>query len=288
MDVPSQVSFAPYDTDTFVTGCLDGAIRLFSIKKKQMLSAEGTHANGKVSALCFSPDGRWLVVGLATVGMCILYEHYSGNSLNYKSQIDCRNRMGRFSSGRKVAGITFLNNDEFIVSTNDSSLRLFSITDCAQSVKFKGHCSEHLQLVPTYDPQQELVAAGGEDGRVVIWNLANLRYGPATSLDVLSPSHQHQANLYKKEKERVFEAFMPFSVDSLRNSSRKFQSSAGDESSAAYANVALFAPIEVLQRAQRIYLDQVGDEYENNAAYEPAFNSVDCNKEATELNPRQI
>lgn len=49
---------------------------------------------------------------------------------------------------------------------------------------------------------------------------------------------------------------MPFVEDNLRNSSRKMQQpAAGDESAAAYANVALFAPNEVLQRAQHIYLE---------------------------------
>ena len=93
-----------------MSGCLDGAIRLWSLKKKAPIDSDRTHSNQKISSICFSPDSRWLVVGLATVGMCVLYEHYEGQSLNYKSRIDCRNRRGRFSSGRKVAGISFLNN----------------------------------------------------------------------------------------------------------------------------------------------------------------------------------
>ena len=127
-DVPSCISFAPGFQETFVSGCLDGAIRLWSVKKKEKpLSAEITHINEKIASLCFSPEGRWLVVGLATVGLFVLYEHYDGSSINYKSRIDCRNKTGSFSSGRKIAGITFLNSNEFLVATNDSSVRLFSV-----------------------------------------------------------------------------------------------------------------------------------------------------------------
>ena len=144
-EVPTSISFAPCNQDTFVSGCLDGAVRLWHIKKPQKsIFADRVQSNEKITTLCFSPDSKRLVVGLATVGICQIYTHNSGTSLNFHSRIDCKNRRGKYSSGRKVAGITFVNNDQFLVATNDSSLRLFSIEDCCQLVKFKGHFSENL------------------------------------------------------------------------------------------------------------------------------------------------
>ena len=72
-------------------------------------------------------------------GSCILYETDSLPNLKYFSRIDCKNRKGKYSRGCKIAGITFINNTEFLVATNDSSVRLYSVEDCKQRVKFKGH-----------------------------------------------------------------------------------------------------------------------------------------------------
>ena len=76
-DVPCQISFAPGIKDVFVSGCFDGIIRLWSLKKKQsMIFAEPTpHSNEKITSLCFSPDSKWLVIGLSTIGMGVVFEH---------------------------------------------------------------------------------------------------------------------------------------------------------------------------------------------------------------------
>ena len=97
-------------------------------------------AQDPISALAYSPNGKWLVAGLIT-GMCILYE-FTDNKLNYKSRIDCKNAKGKFSSGRKIAGITFVDDQDFLCQTNDSRIRLYSQTECIQRVKFKSHLCE--------------------------------------------------------------------------------------------------------------------------------------------------
>ena len=64
--------------------------------------------------------------------------------LNWSTKIDCKNRRGKFSLGRKVSGITFLNDKDVIITTNDSRLRLFNLDECLQKVKFKGFKGENL------------------------------------------------------------------------------------------------------------------------------------------------
>ena len=91
------------------------------------------------------------------------------------TQIDCKNRAGKFSMGRKVAGITFINDIEFLVATNDSSVRLYSSEDKEQKVKFKGHYNEHLQMVPSVDTARSLIAVGSEDGSVYVWTRPSLK-----------------------------------------------------------------------------------------------------------------
>ena len=99
--------------------------------------------------MSFSPSGNLLVVGHVN-GSCVLYETAT-LKLTYMTQIDCKNRQGKYATGRKVAGITFLNDVEFLVATNDSSVRLYSAEDKEQKVKFKGHFNDHLQMTPSVD-----------------------------------------------------------------------------------------------------------------------------------------
>ena len=75
-EVPTSISFAPDRQDTFVSGCLDGVIRLWQIKKPQKcIFADRVQSNEKITTLCFSPNSTWLVVGMATVGICQIYTH---------------------------------------------------------------------------------------------------------------------------------------------------------------------------------------------------------------------
>ena len=138
--------------------------------------------------------------------------------LNYKSRIDCKNRMGQFSSGRKVAGITFTNNLEFLVATNDSRLRLYSVFDCLQMVKFKGHVNENLQLIPSYDSKHRLIAVGSEDGAVFIYDRKELNENVLKKDEIIgvesptSPVLKTQVgqNPYARQKNRSCESFIPF------------------------------------------------------------------------------
>ena len=61
------------------------------------------------------------------------------------TRVDCRNRRGKFSAGRKVSGIAFLNKQEFLISTNDSRLRVYNLADVNRiKYKYKGHKNENL------------------------------------------------------------------------------------------------------------------------------------------------
>ena len=77
-----------------------------------------------------------------------MYASDSMGRLNYVTRIDCKNRRGKFSSGRKVSGVRFLNSNEVLISTNDSRLRLFNLEDYIQKYKYKGHKNENLQIEP--------------------------------------------------------------------------------------------------------------------------------------------
>ena len=169
--MPSQVTFNPKYNDVFVSVSLDQVVRLFQIDKTKPIHEQKTSEPN--SAAVFSPNGNFLVVGLLS-GICYIFE-YSGKKLRYHSKIDCKNRRGVYRSGRKVAGICFLNNQEFLVATNDSRIRLINIENCSQEVKFKGHVNDNLQMMPSFEKHYELIASGSEDGSVYVWNSGQLK-----------------------------------------------------------------------------------------------------------------
>ena len=59
--------------------------------------------------------------------------HYIDISIGiylFCGKVDCRNRRGKSSKGRKVTGFHFINNGEdLLVTTNDSRLRLIHMDD---------------------------------------------------------------------------------------------------------------------------------------------------------------
>jgi WD40 repeat protein len=115
--------------------------------------------------------------------------------LNWSTKIDCKNRSGKFSLGRKVSGITFVSQTEVIITTNDSRLRLFNLEECLQKVKFKGFKGESLQISPSLNKAGNRITMGSEDGNIFLW-------------DIEKSGTLH----YKDAKQKAYELFNPFLV----------------------------------------------------------------------------
>ena len=153
----------------FATGCLDKALRLWSRDQKaKPLDIQQTQ--DYITAVHYSPNGQVLVVGFAT-GQFALYASDTVGRLNYVTRVDCRNRRGKFSSGRKVTGIQFLSKNEFLIATNDSRLRTYSLQAVnSLRYKYKGHRNENLPLDPSAAESRDYIVSGSEDGNIYVWN----------------------------------------------------------------------------------------------------------------------
>ena len=102
-DAPTCLSFHPELENIFITGSLDQSIRRWSIDQSEKCLDD--HATSDyITALSFSPNGKRLVVGLST-GICNIFHCDELGRLNWSTKIDCKNRKGKFSLGRKVSGI---------------------------------------------------------------------------------------------------------------------------------------------------------------------------------------
>jgi len=97
--------------------------RIWSIQTANILDWQ--KSSDVITSLKFSPDAKKLLVGLYK-GQCLVYS-LDNFKLSYVSVVNCRNRYGEFSGGRKVTGIQFLNNSEALITTADSRLRIINL-----------------------------------------------------------------------------------------------------------------------------------------------------------------
>ena len=104
-------------------------------------------------------------------------------------------------------------------------------------------------MIPSIDPDKHMVAVGGEDGRVIMWNLTSLRCNKIL-MHESQETHKEESILmqsYNKDKERSFSSFLPF--HEIR--SRKIFCT-------AIANVVTFAPKSAVEKARHIFRSQLG------------------------------
>lgn len=171
-----------------------------------------------------APSGRKLVVGFNS-GQCSLYTCDDLGRLNYSTRIDCKNRRGKFSSGRKVSGVQFLGKgNEILISTNDSRLRLFNLEDYTQKYKYKGHVNENLQIEASVSDQLDFILSGSEDSNVYLWSCI---------CDQRPHAAQISSNPFNKDDRiKSYEYFAPFGDNELQR---------------IQVPVAIFAPSETVK-----------------------------------------
>ena len=215
---------------------LDKAIRLWDIgQKSKPIDIQQTQ--DFITALDYlAPSGRKLVVGFAT-GQCSLYTCDDVGRLNYSTRIDCKNRRGKFSSGRRVSGVKFVGKgNEILISTNDSRLRLFNLDDYIQKYKYKGHKSENLPIEACVSENMDYIVSGSEDGNVYLWDCICDHVAPVVSAKV-GGKLMTSAPFHKDDRIKSYEFFTPFS----------------DEQPRIEVPVAIFAPNETVKLQQIKY-----------------------------------
>ncbi|EGZ13368.1 hypothetical protein PHYSODRAFT_316661 [Phytophthora sojae] len=169
-DSVPAVDFHPKEDRYFLSGCFDNKARVWDIPDGCVVSYVQTPV--MITAASFNPSGTRAIVGLLN-GQCIFYQVNSHQQMNYYTQIECRNSRGSMRKGRKVTGIEFDPEGKyFLVSTNDSRMRLFSVDNYSRICKYKGLVNGHLQIKGRFSQDGDFVICGSENGSVYVWNKA--------------------------------------------------------------------------------------------------------------------
>ncbi|KAI8923461.1 WD40-repeat-containing domain protein, partial [Entophlyctis helioformis] len=133
-DVVTSVCFHPRDDRFFISGSLDGRVRMWSIPEKRVRHWNELHRN-PITAVAFSRDGGTVVAGTIQ-GDCVFYE---AQGLKYNTQIQIGS--GSTLKGNKDVKITGIvplpppqstndsASDKFLVTSTDSRIRLINSRD---------------------------------------------------------------------------------------------------------------------------------------------------------------
>ncbi|KAG7383307.1 WD repeat-containing protein 44 [Phytophthora pseudosyringae] len=190
-DSVPAVDFHPREDRYFLSGCFDNKARVWDIPDGCVVSYVQTPV--MITAASFNPSGTRAIVGLLN-GQCIFYQVNPHQQMNYYTQIECRNSRGPMRKGRKVTGIEFDPEGRyFLVSTNDSRMRLFSVDNYSRICKYKGLVNGHLQIKGRFSQDGDFVICGSENGSVYVWNKA--RY--LRSMSIGKSSKQDRNSSYE-------------------------------------------------------------------------------------------
>ncbi|XP_071950373.1 WD repeat-containing protein 44-like [Antedon mediterranea] len=179
IDFVTAIAFHPRDDRYFLSGSLDGKLRLWNIPDKKVALWNEIDGQTKlITAANFIQNGRFSVVGTYD-GRCIFYDT---EHLKYYCQVHVRSTRGRNAKGRKITGIEPLpGEDKILVTSNDSRLRVYDLRDLSISCKYRGCSNLSSQIKASFSHNRKYIVCGSEDFNIYIWK-TNYDFGKFSSV----------------------------------------------------------------------------------------------------------
>ncbi|KAI6209392.1 Isocitrate dehydrogenase [NAD] subunit, mitochondrial [Aphelenchoides besseyi] len=168
-DYVTGIAFMPKDDRYFVSGSLDGKIRLWNISEKKVTLWNEVDQTQFVTAICAAR--RYIVVGTYD-GRCFFY---TNEGLRYHTVLNVRSSRGK--TARKISSLAVYG-DYLLVTSNDSRIRMYSLSNLELVRKFKGAQIERSQIRASFSPDGEHVICGSEDNFAYVWSVSD----PSTAL----------------------------------------------------------------------------------------------------------
>lgn len=199
IDFVTTIQFHPRDDRYFLSGSLDGKVRLWNIPDKRVtlwnevnaLPVQNRNKNqsssvpsyGLITASAFVQNGKFAVIG--TYDGRVIF--YTTDQLKYFTQLHigsekqqaastrldtaATDRRGKPKQNFKITGIEGLDENKILVTTNDSRIRLYDLRDLSLACKYKGHTNISSQIKASVSQDNKFIVCGSENSSFYIWKL---------------------------------------------------------------------------------------------------------------------
>ncbi|XP_062225609.1 uncharacterized protein LOC133924191 [Phragmites australis] len=165
-DYVTCVQFNPIDERYFISGSLDGKVRIWDVLDKRV--TDWVDTRNIITALSYQPDGKGFIVG-TIAGACRFYGQ-SGENIQLDKELFVQGKKKSAASRVNSLKLCTSDSNRIIITSTDSKIR---VTDGDTIQKFRGPWKSKALSAPSLTSDGRYLISVGKDSNVYIWNFAN-------------------------------------------------------------------------------------------------------------------
>ncbi|WVZ75117.1 hypothetical protein U9M48_023204 [Paspalum notatum var. saurae] len=162
-DYVTCIQFNPIDERYFVSGSIDGKVRVWDVSEKRVVDWADTR--DIIAAVSYKPDGKGLIVG-TVAGRCRFYDQ-SGENMELEKELKVKKK----SAGSQITSLQFSRDDpaRIVIASAGSKIRV-SDDGAGISRKFEGRRGSKVLVPPSLTSDGQYLVSAGKDSNVYIWD----------------------------------------------------------------------------------------------------------------------
>ncbi|CAL4968950.1 unnamed protein product [Urochloa decumbens] len=167
-DYVTCIQFNPVDERYFVSGSIDGKVRVWDVSEKRVVDWADTRRI--ITAVSYQPDAKGLIVGTVP-GRCRFYDQ-SGENMEVEKEVKVTKKK---SAKRQINSLQFSKGDSagIMIASAGSKIRVSEGAGITR--KFEGSRGSKVLVPPSLTSDGRYLVSAGADSNVYIWNFDKSR-----------------------------------------------------------------------------------------------------------------